>query len=50
MEDSDTIRTVYNYFKELDLTSCKPTEIPSTEHLGDGFRQIRFSGPVRTSL
>lgn len=35
MEDSDAIRTVNNYFKELDLSSYKPTEIPSTEHLDD---------------
>ena len=42
MEDSDTIRTVYNYFKELDLSSYKPTEIPSTEHL-DGLKSMSTS-------
>ena len=42
LEDSDTIRTMFTYFKELDLASYKPSEIPHTEHL-DGLKSMRTS-------
>lgn len=33
IEDTDTVRTTYDYFKNFDLSSYEPSKIPQTEHL-----------------